>query len=120
MTTLKSPLIITDEYGQPKEVPAACYAVGVFRYLDVEPQWLNPGVIAHEQAHNAYALLTDQQKEDFAALYTPFITTDPLIKYLYSRNSYGLTSVIEGHAEIYRYLWDQIPEELKQFYPRLI
>jgi hypothetical protein len=79
VTTLRSPLIIKDEYGQPKEVPAASYAVGAVRYLDLEPQWLNPGVIAHEQAHNAYALLTEQQKKDFAALYNPLINTDPLI-----------------------------------------
>jgi len=101
--SLKSPLIVNGN-----EVPAATYDIGGVRHLDVEPEWLNPGVIAHKQAHNAYALLSNKQKTDFAAIYTPLINNDPMIVLLYSQNEYGLTSVIEGHAEIYRYLWNQI------------
>lgn len=74
----------------------------------MEPEWLNPGVIAHKQAHNAYASLSNKQKTDFAAIYTPLIDTDTIIVLLYPQNKYGLTNVIEGNAEIYRYLWNQI------------
>ena len=40
-------------------------------------------------------------------------------KLLFSRNTYGLTNDIEGHAEVYRYIGQQMPEQLKQYYPRL-
>jgi hypothetical protein len=90
------------------------------RHLAVKPAYLNPGVLAHEQAHNSYALLTGQQKRAFSAAYTPLKTSDPLITYLYSINSYGTTSDIEGHAELYRYLCEKMPVVLKKFYPKLI
>jgi hypothetical protein len=90
------------------------------RHLAVKPEYLNPGVLAHEQAHNSYALLTAQQKREFSAAYTPLKTTDPLITYLYSINGYGKTSDIEGHAELYRYLCEKMPAVLKKYYPKLI
>jgi hypothetical protein len=99
--------------------PAATYKKDGVRYLTMRPAWVNPGVIAHEQAHNSYALLTEEQKAEFLAVYTPLKTTDPLIVLLYSKNSYGLTNDIEGHAEVYRYLGEKMPEELKRYYPRL-
>ena len=90
------------------------------RHLAVKPAYLNPGVLAHEQAHNSYALLTTQQKKEFSTAYTPLKTSDPLIVYLYSINSYGTTSDIEGHAEVYRFLNEKMPETLKKYYPKLI
>jgi hypothetical protein len=85
----------------------------------IKPKWLNPGVIAHEQAHNSYALLTPAQKASFSTVYTPLKNTDPLIKLLYSKNAYGLTNDIEGHAEVYRYLGRQMPQQLVPYYPQL-
>jgi hypothetical protein len=105
--------------GVKPETPAATWEAGGKRHMAIKPQWLNPGVIAHEQAHNSYALLTPSQKTDFSALYFPRKNTDPLIKLLYSQNSYGLSSDVEGHAELYRYLCEQMPAELKPYYPRL-
>jgi hypothetical protein len=99
--------------------PSATYEKGGVRYLTIRPAWVNTGVIAHEQAHNSYALLSEEQKTKFSAIYTPLKTTDPLIVLLYSINSYGLTSDIEGYAEVYRYLGEKMPEELKEYYPRL-
>jgi hypothetical protein len=98
--------------------PAATYASGGVRHLVIRPEYVNPGVIAHEQAHNSYALLTEEQKTDFSTAYTPLKTTDPLIVLLYSQNKYGLTNDVEGHAEMYRYLYNQMPDVLKQFYPK--
>jgi len=46
-------------------------------------------------------------------------TQDPLIVYFFSINSYGLTSDIEGNAEVYRYLGDRMPGVLNKYYPRL-
>jgi len=95
------------------------YPGSLVRYIDIKPAYLNAGVIAHEQAHNSYALLTDEQKELFAAEYLPLIKSDPYIKLLYSVNNYGLTSIIEGHAEVYRYIGANMPETLKSYYPKL-
>ena len=90
------------------------------RHLAVKPAYLNPGVLAHEQAHNSFALLTKKQKNEFSAAYAPLKTSDPLITYLYSINSYGKSSDIEGHAEMYRYLGEKMPGVLKKYYPKLI
>lgn len=99
--------------------PAATWEENGVRHLTVRPEWLNAGVIAHEQAHNSYSLLSDAEKQAFSKEYTPLKSTDPLIKLLYSINTYGLTSDIEGHAEMYRYLGDKMPQSLKRYYPKL-
>jgi hypothetical protein len=99
--------------------PAGTWDEGSARHLAVRPEWLNPGVIAHEQAHNSYALLSEQQKANFEKDYKPLINTEPVIKYLYSINAYGLTNIIEGHAEVYRYIGRKMPEFLKKYYPKL-
>jgi hypothetical protein len=112
-------ITVTLEIINYQVVPAWTWEENGERYMKVRPEWLNPGVIAHEQAHNSYALLTEEQKTAFSAAYTPLKDTDPMIKYLYSINSYGLQNDIEGHAEVYRYIGEQMPGELKQFYPKL-
>ena len=99
--------------------PAQTWEEHGIRHLDVKPEWLNPGVVAHEQAHNSYALLTEGQKAAFNFAYAPLKVTDPLIKLLYSINTYGSTSNVEGHAEVYRYLGSKMPKVLKGFYPKL-
>jgi len=38
---------------------------------------------------------------------------------LYAKNPYGLTNDIEGHAEVYRYIGEKMPEQLKRYYPML-
>ena len=111
---LVQPLIINGN-----EYPACSYDDGTVRHLDIEPSWCNAGVIAHEQAHNSYALLTDEQKTAFTVLFDSLKNTDPKLVYLWSVNSYGTTSDVEGHAECYRY-WDkEMPESLKGYYPKL-
>jgi hypothetical protein len=104
----------------PNEPAAATWSEQGKRHMRVNPAYLNPGVIAHEQAHNSYALLTREQKAGFSAEYTPLKTSDPLITLLYSKNTYGLTSDVEGHAELYRYLNEFMPQVLKKYYPSLI
>jgi hypothetical protein len=105
--------------GLNQDTPSATWDAGGKRHLAIKPRWLNPGVIAHEQAHNSYALLTLPQKAAFSAVYAPLKNADPLIKFLYSKNAYGLTSDIEGHAEVYRYIGKQMPAQLLVYYPRL-
>ncbi len=97
------------------------FSEGGTRHLYSRAAWLNPGTLAHEQAHNSYALLTDEQKAGFALLHNQYKLSDPLVKLLYSTNAYGLQNDTEGHAEIYRYLGpDKMPERLRQYYPKLI
>ena len=111
--------VYPDSLGMRQDTPAGTWEAGGKRHLAIKPQWLNPGVIAHEQAHNSYALLNDSQKAAFAALYAPLKNGDPLIRLLYSKNTYGLTNDIEGHAEVYRYIGQWMPAQLKQYYPML-
>jgi hypothetical protein len=113
----KTKIAVTLDANLP--YPAATYELGGIRHLTIRPEWVNSGVIAHEQAHNSYALLTEKQKIEFSAVYTSLKATDPLILFLYSKNSYGLANDIEGHAEIYRYLGEGMPEALKKYYPKL-
>lgn len=84
----------------------------------LRPEWANAGTLAHEAAHISYSLLSSEEKLGFFVAYT-LLKYKGLIKFLYSKNRYGLTSDIEGHAEIYRYLGNQMPGELKRFYPKL-
>jgi hypothetical protein len=105
--------------GINQDTPAVTWEADGKRHLAIKPKWLNPGVIAHEQAHNSYALLESAQKMNFSNFYTPLKDTDPLIRLLYSKNTYGLTNDIEGHAEIYRYIGQQMPAQLKPYFPRL-
>ncbi len=111
--------VYPDSLGMRQDTPAGTWEAGGKRHLAIKPQWLNPGVIAHEQAHNSYALLDSAQRGAFAALYSPLKTTDPVIRLLYSKNAYGLTNDIEGHAEVYRYIGQWMPEQLKPYYPML-
>jgi hypothetical protein len=99
--------------------PAATHEEDGVRHLAIQPQWVNSGVIAHEQAHNSYALLTEEGKIAFSEDFNRLKTEDRLIKHLFSVNTYGLTNDIEGHAEVYRYIGDKMPEELKKYYPKL-
>jgi hypothetical protein len=105
--------------GLKQDTPAGTWEAGGKRYMAVKPQWLNRGEIAHEQAHNSYALVTPVQKTAFAEIYGPLKNTYPLIRLLYSKNTYGLTNDIEGHAEVYRYIGQYMPEQLMQYYPML-
>jgi len=100
--------------------PAFCFLQGEVRQMRVQPAWLNAGVIAHEQAHSSWSLLSDIEMFKFSQEFTRRKEIDPLVKFLFAKNGYGLTSDIEGHAEIYRYLNEKMPESLKKFYPRLI
>jgi hypothetical protein len=97
--------------------PAATFSEA--RQLWIRPEWTNPGVVAHELAHVSHSLLTEEMKANFSTVYTPLKNTDPLIRLLYSQNTYGLTNDVEGHAELYRYLGEKMPEQLKQFYPKM-
>jgi len=105
--------------GVKQDTPAATWSAGGKRYLAIKPGWLNPGVVAHEQAHNSYAYLNPDQKSAFSSIHSTLKTTDPLIKHLYSINTYGLSNDVEGHAEVYRYIGQQMPAQLKAFYPML-
>jgi len=95
------------------------WASAEYKEIGIRPEWCNPGTIAHEVAHISYGLLTDKQKQAFSDTYIP-LKDKGWIKELYKQNTYGLSNVIEGHAEVYRYIGQCMPEVLKQFYPKLL
>ena len=96
--------------------PAMAYDWDGKRRLEIQPQYINAGVIAHEQAHNSYALLSDDEKGEWDTLYLTLVKE---FKKLWSVNPYGKTSPVECHAEIYRYYGPQMRDGLKLFYPKL-
>jgi hypothetical protein len=104
------------------DTPAFTWEQDGVRHLASLASWFNPGVIAHEQAHNSYALLSLSQKSDFAGAWLT-CRSDPYQKLLMEQRS--LPSAlwgdqnIEMHAEIYRYLGNKMPDKLKRYYPRL-
>ena len=95
------------------------YADCCSEQIRVNPYWANPGVLAHEAAHRSYSFLTEAQKQDFAEAHDQLKKTSDKIILLYSINPYGLKNQVEGHAEVYRYWGDKMPEELKVYYPKL-
>lgn len=113
------PEILTTYSNIQTTTPGFALSEGQGRAVYVLASWLGPGVIAHEQAHNSYALLTESDRAAFEAAYNTVKDTDPLIRLLYSQNQYGLTSIVEGHAEVYRYLGERLPDSLKRYYPKL-
>lgn len=89
--------------------------------IDLNPKWANKGVLAHEAAHIVWGnLLSYKQKSDFQTYFYKAKTSDILVQHLFSINPYGAYTAIEGHAEIYRYIGDQMPWYLKEYYPRLL
>jgi len=101
------------------EYSCCALAISEDKTILIRPEWANAGTLAHEAAHISYSLLTDEQKKQFSDTYSS-LKDKGLIKFLYSKNTYGLTNDIEGHAEIYRYLSPKFPTELHQFYPKLL
>jgi UTP-glucose-1-phosphate uridylyltransferase len=63
--------------------------------------------------------LTDEQKNAFEAAYHGTRGL-PITKLLIKEHPYTQSSVVEAHAEVYRYLGIIMPESLKEFYPKLI
>ena len=103
------------------QYPSGVWEEGGVRNMRIRPEFVNPGLIAHEQAHNSYSLLTDSERQLFSIAYAPLKKTDAYIKLLYRTNTYGLTNDVEAHAEIYRYIGpEKMPAVLRQYYPKLI
>ncbi len=98
-----------------------------FSYPDCtycDPTWANPGVLAHERCHVIWKDLSPEEQAAFSAAYQRLLRTNALLKFVYDRVGYmqdrlGKDSDREGHAEVGRYLGEQMPEELKQWYPRM-
>jgi hypothetical protein len=99
--------------------PAATWEQDGKRHLSVRPEYCNAGVIAHEQAHNSYSLLSGAERTAFSLAYNA-VKDNPYIKLLYSINTYGLQNDIEAHAELYRYIGlEKLPATLRPYYRKL-
>jgi hypothetical protein len=104
--------------GINQEIPAATWFADKKRHLVIKTKWLNPGVIAHEQAHNSHWLLAEKQKGQFAAAYKVLKQTDEMVRFIFSKQV-TTTDDVEAHAEIYRYLGQFMPAQLRMYYPLL-
>ncbi len=88
--------------------------------LYIKPEYANPGVLAHEFSHLSWAQLTEAQKSYYPQEYVTVMQTDELLRFLYFQKPYMNASIIEAHAEIFRYLGLKMPENLTKYYPKLI
>jgi hypothetical protein len=102
-----------------RTLPYPAGMVSETKTLLLKPEYANPGILAHEFSHLSYAQLGENQKASFPAEYNTALQTDGLLKLLYSQKSYMNASLIEAHAEIFRYLGNRMPEALKKYYPFL-
>lgn len=107
-------------WGISQDWPSFTWESDGKRHMAIKSAWLNVGVIAHEQAHNAWALLTETQQSQFAQIYESLKDTDPYIKLLRSVKEATMYNIVEIYAELYRYLGRKMPIELQRFYLRLI
>ncbi len=98
--------------------PALTYSE--IKLTQINPQWANPGVVAHESAHISYSFLSETEKAEFKTTLEENLKTSPLMKLLSEKNSYMNTNVVEAHAECYRFIGEKLPEIMKKFYPRLL
>lgn len=96
---------------------AASYQNGKRRRILVNPYWLNCGVISHEQGHNSLALLEFHEFKSFPDVLAYHFETNDMIKYLSKKKD--LSDPIEAHAELYRYINERLPDDLKVYYPKL-
>jgi hypothetical protein len=83
----------------------------------ISPAWLNHGVIAHEMAHISYWQLKAKKKRMFEQAY--LATNEPLVLQVKQERTSNEASIIEAHAEIYRFLGKYMPASFHEFYPFL-
>ncbi len=108
---------ITIKFDRNLAYPAGM--ISETKTLLIRPEYANPGILAHEFSHLSYRLLAEAQKKWFVEDYNAAMKIDVLLQFLGSKNSYMNTSMIEAHAEIFRYLGNQMPASLRAFYPKL-
>ena len=108
---------ITIKFDRNLAYPAGM--ISETKTLRLRPEYANPGILAHEFSHLSYYLLAEAQKRWFVEDYRAAMKMDVLLQFLDSKNSYMNTSMIEAHAEIFRYLGNQMPVSLRAYYPKL-
>ena len=108
---------VTIKFDKTLAYPAGM--ISETKTLLLKPEFANSGVLAHEFSHLSYSFLAEGQKNWFVEDYNAAIKTDALLQFLDSKNSYMNTSMIEAHAEIFRYLGNQMPASLRAYYPKL-
>jgi hypothetical protein len=103
-----------------RKLPYPAGMVSETKTLLVKPEYTNPGILAHEFSHLSYSELKPEEKASYTTEYTNALKTDALLKYLYSQKQYMSTNIIEAHAEVFRYLGNKMPAQLKNYYPELL
>lgn len=85
--------------------------------LYCKASYFNAGVVAHEMAHNTYYHLLDTDQVAFKGDYEELLHTDSQLQYFATQRV--PPNNIELHAEVYRFLGETTPAQLKHYYPKL-
>ncbi len=83
--------------------------------IKLTENFLNPGVLAHEMAHQQWDYLAATQRKAFETSLNNLKESSDLI-----RDASSSSGIQEWYADIYRLYGPWMPNELKQFYPQLI
>jgi len=91
-------------------------------HIRMRAVWASIGVLSFEIDHISYGNLSDEQKQNFSDTLAYIINTESdalIVKVIKD----GFCTVdgyaVDAHAQIYRCCGGQMPEALKQYYPKL-
>lgn len=75
---------------------------------------------ALQPSSESCALLYDGKKAGFKSELDALLGTDKMVNLLFSRIPQASANNVEAHAEIYRYIEQQMSETLKKYYAKLL
>lgn len=102
-----------------ESTPAFTYEDNGKDYIYCLVPWYNCGIVKHELGHGAEKLLSAQEWVEFINTYDRLIKTDKMLQYLNKVQPIYNDFYHEVYADIYRFLTEQMPPELRRFYPKL-
>ena len=86
----------------------------------IKPEWISPGVIAHEAAHTVYKALSPLLTHEFISEFEAARKDGGLLAQLFNTNVGNMYNTLEIHAEVYRFLGQEMPKRLIKYYPTLL
>lgn len=111
--------VVVENYKYPASITDLNPNTTGDEVFTLNPWWDTEGVCAHELGgHINWFYLTKAEREEFKEVSDALMKTSPLLQKLFAWNGYGLTSTVERHAEIYRYIGQYMHPDLKKFYPK--
>jgi len=104
--------------GQVVLIPAG--TVSQLRLMKIRPEFTLPGIYGHEFCHPLWDMLTDDEEIEFQTKFNELrLIERSLLKKAWDLKPYMRTTIVEAHADTYRYLGKYMPNELKPYYTML-